>query len=466
MLSERVRKLNTIEVGDSVGPVVYWMNRDQRVHDNWALAYAVSEARRLEVGVCVVFCLREKFLHATERMGDFMLTGLAEVEAVLRDRHVAFEFLIGSPKEKIPQFVRKVHASLLVVDQNPLRVVRAWKKQVVEQVSVPVFEVDAHNIVPVWTASQKQEFGAYTLRPKLHRLLPRFLEDTVPALRALHKDTFLQVAPVDWKKVRRSLVLDTAVPAVDWAHAGEKAARQCLKTFITQRLETYASDRNDPTKDAQSGLSPYLHFGQISAATVVREVLEATGMSLEAALRKYPDEHGLRASVAAFVEELVVRRELSDNFCFYNAHYDTPAGFPEWAQKNMQEHAQDAREYTYTKTQFEHAVTHDALWNAAQTQLVQTGKMHGYMRMYWAKKILEWTKTVAEAMRIAIYLNDRYSLDGRDPNGYVGIAWSLGGVHDRAWFTKPVFGKIRYMSYGGAKSKFDVQKYIDTYKKG
>ncbi len=466
MLAERVRQLNTVEVGDSAGPVVYWMSRDQRAHDNWALAHAIAEARRLGVAVCVVFCLRPKFLHGTERVVDFMLAGLLEVEAVLRLHHIGFHFLVGSPEEEIPQFVHKVDASALVLEQNPLRVFRSWEEAILEKVSVPVHEVDAHNIVPVWCASQKQEFGAYTLRPKLHRVLPKFLEESVPPLRAQHKDMLVATAPVDWKKVRARLTLDTSVPAVDWARAGEKAARQHLKTFIAQRLETYASDRNDPTKDAQSGLSPYLHFGHISAATVVREVLEATGMSLEAALRKYPDELGLRASVAAFVEELVVRRELSDNFCFYNAHYDTPAGFPEWAKKNMQEHAGDAREHVYTRAQFEQGATHDELWNAAQLQLVQTGKMHGYMRMYWAKKILEWTKTVSAAMRVAIYLNDRYSLDGRDPNGYVGIAWSIGGVHDRAWFTKPIFGKIRYMSYGGAKTKFDVQKYIDTYKKG
>ncbi len=161
------------------------------------------------------------------------------------------------------------------------------------------------------------------------------------------------------------------------------------------------------------------------------------------------------------MEELIVRRELSDNFCFYNSDYDQFSGFPEWAQKTLNEHRGDKREFIYSLEQFEHGKTHDDLWNAAQLQMVLTGKMHGYMRMYWAKKILEWTGSPEDALEIAIHLNDKYELDGRDTNGYVGVAWSIGGVHDRAWQERPVFGKIRYMSYAGCKRKFDVSTFIE-----
>lgn len=167
----------------------------------------------------------------------------------------------------------------------------------------------------------------------------------------------------------------------------------------------------------------------------------------------------------AFLEELIIRRELSDNFCFYNEDYDNFKGFPEWAKKTLQKHKNDKREYLYSAIEFERALTHDELWNAAQMEIVRKGKMHGYMRMYWAKKILEWSESPEKAMEIAIYLNDRYGLDGRDPNGYTGIAWSIGGVHDRAWNERKIFGKIRYMSHGGCKSKFDVEKYIEQIKK-
>lgn len=228
--------------------------------------------------------------------------------------------------------------------------------------------------------------------------------------------------------------------------SGEKAARNVLRSFLEQKLSSYEENSNNPTRQGQSDLSPYLHFGQISAQRVALEVLAsaATGPARE-----------------RFLEELIVRRELSDNFCFYNENYDTVAGFPAWARKTMGEHSSDKREYLYARHQFEEAGTHDGLWNAAQMEMVKRGKMHGYMRMYWAKKILEWSETPGEALDTALYLNDRYELDGRDPNGYTGCAWSIGGVHDRAWPRRPVFGKIRYMSFNGCKSKFNVNAYID-----
>ena len=194
-----------------------------------------------------------------------------------------------------------------------------------------------------------------------------------------------------------------------------------------------------------SDLSPYLHFGQIAPQRVAREIQQADA----------PPE-----AKQAFLEELIVRRELSDNFCWYNPDYDKFSGFPEWAQKTLDQHRDDRREYLYSLEEFEQGRTHDALWNAAQLEMVLRGKMHGYLRMYWAKKILEWTASPEEALEIAIYLNDRYELDGRDPNGYVGVAWSIGGVHDRAWGERPVFGKIRYMNLSGCQRKFKVDQYI------
>ncbi|MDD5644415.1 MAG: deoxyribodipyrimidine photolyase, partial [bacterium] len=232
---------------------------------------------------------------------------------------------------------------------------------------------------------------------------------------------------------------------VNWIEPGEKAALRTLRNFIKNGLPGFASQRNDPNMGAESNLSPYLHFGQISAQRAALEI------------NKSPAS---KEAKEAFLEELIIRRELADNYCLYNKNYDNPAGFPDWAKKTLSEHKKDKREYTYSLKQLETAGTHDALWNAAQLQMLKTGKMHGYMRMYWAKKILEWTESPEQAQKIAVYLNDKYELDGRDPNGYAGIAWSIGGVHDRAWGERHIFGKIRYMSYNGCKSRFNTAAYI------
>ena len=254
-----------------------------------------------------------------------------------------------------------------------------------------------------------------------------------------------KVKATDWKKVKRNLQVDRSVAEVDWLGPGEVAARQVLRHFLKNKLAEYGEKRNDPTKDMVSNLSPYLHFGHISAQRVALEV------------QKHPMDEKKKDS---FLEELIVRRELADNFCLYNGKYDQFEGFHPWAQKTLNEHRSDEREYLYSLDEFEEAKTHDDLWNAAQIEMVRRGKMHGYMRMYWAKKILEWTESPEAALEIAIFLNDKYELDGRDSNGYAGIAWSVGGVHDRAWNERPVFGKIRYMSYNGCKRKFDIKSYI------
>ena len=241
-----------------------------------------------------------------------------------------------------------------------------------------------------------------------------------------------------------SLNINEYVKPVDWIKPGEKAAQKTLKHFIENKFDKYPELRNDPNANVVSNLSPYLHFGQISAQRVALTVNELINP----------------AQAESFLEELIVRRELSDNFCYYNSNYDSFNGFPEWAKKTLNDHRKDEREFTYSLKKFEKAKTHEDLWNAAQNELVSTGKLHGYMRMYWAKKILEWSKSPEEALKIAIHLNDKYEIDGRDPNGYTGCAWAIGGVHDRAWGERPVYGKIRYMNRNGAKRKFDIEKYI------
>ena len=429
-------------------PVVYWMSRDHRMHDNWALLFAQDMAMKQHAPLAVIFCLVPRFLNATVRHYDFMITGLEAVEKGLSEKNIPFFLLIGAPEKEIPKFLRTHRVGTLAADFDPLRIKRTWKENIAKKIDSAFYEVDSRNIVPCWIASPKQEFGAYTFRPKIHRMLENYLVEFPPVQN--HPIAWVgEKKRIDWQGVKKTLDADSSVGVVTWIKSGEKAASRALNDFLEMRLNRYSTERNNPNKECQSNLSPYLHFGQLSSQRIALEVMKVSKNK----------EH-----TEAFLEELIVRRELSDNYCFYNTRYDMFEGFPAWAQKTLNDHRKDRRLYRYSLSEFEGSNTHDDLWNAAQMEVVKRGKMHGYMRMYWAKKILEWTATPEEALHVAVYLNDRYQLDGRDTNGYTGIAWSIGGVHDRAWNERDIFGKIRYMSYKGCASKFHVKSYVDHIK--
>jgi len=426
---------------EGLGPVVYWMSRDQRVADNWALIHSFELAKQRNSYVIVVFCLTLNYPGATARAYKFMVDGLKEVEVNLSAKQVPFHLLLGEPDKILPTFLTLMDASVLVTDFDPLRIKLQWKESVGRKIAIPVITVDTHNIVPCRLASPKQEFGAYTLRPKINKLLNDYTQN-FPVISEQKLPFSCKLQPIKWPEIPPER---ENIPDIEWIKPGESAAHKALKAFIEHRIDGYSVKRNQPELGWLSNLSPYLHFGNIAAQRVALEVIKSDAN---------PEEK------EAFLEELIVRRELSDNYCFYNQNYDSFEGFPAWAKLSHNQHRLDKREYLYAQETFERALTHDKLWNAAQHEMVRTGKMHGYMRMYWAKKILEWTPSPEEAQSIAIYLNDKYSLDGRDPNGYAGIAWSIGGLHDRAWFDRPTFGKIRYMNSNGAKRKFDVEQYI------
>jgi deoxyribodipyrimidine photo-lyase len=443
----RTRLLNTRSYRG--GNVAYWMSRDQRSRDNWALLFAQEKALEHGVPLLVLFCLVPQFLGATLRQYAFMLRGLQEIEEHLSEHDIPFDLIIGEPGEDIPRRIADQRIGFLVTDFDPLRIKRLWKDQVISRIHVPCVEVDAHNIIPCWVASPKQEYAAYTMRPKIQGKLEAFLEPYAELRPHPHHGPKEQ-SPIDWKSLLEELPLDRSVEEVSWLSPGMNAAEERLHAFVRERLGLYDRDRNDPTLEGQSHLSPYFHFGNLSPQRAALEVTEHSEVKDDAK--------------ASFLEELIVRRELSDNFCYYNESYDSFNGLPSWARRTLDEHRMDARPYNYSLETLEQGETHDDLWNAAQAEMVKRGKMHGYMRMYWAKKILEWTGSPEEALNIAVYLNDRYELDGRDPKGYTGIAWSIGGVHDRAWGERDIFGKIRYMSYNGCKSKFDVKGYIASLK--
>ena len=438
----RIRSLNEQKYVE--GAVLYWMGRDQRVKDNWGLLAAQAIASKQNVPMVVAFTLDANYSDLTIRQSNFLLRGLAEVERDLGTYDIPFYLLTDSPEQAIIDAVSEWGIGCIVTDFMPLRTIQDLKSKLAEVVKIPLYEVDAHNVVPSWVASQKQEVGARTLRPKLHRFWPSYLTE-FPQIIQQTMSWFEQPKTVDWAQVEASITVDRTVPEIGWTLPGEVAAECAMRQFIEERLNGYSTRRNLPGEFGLSELSPYLHFGQLSAQRLALTV-NASGAP--------------EADKEAYIEELLVRRELSDNYCLHNLRYDSLAGAPGWAQISLAKHSVDRREFIYSRQQLEQAKTHDPLWNAAQQEMLKRGKMHGYMRMYWAKKILEWTLDPSEALTNARYLNDRYFVDGRDPNGYVGLLWAIGGLHDRPWFEREIFGQVRYMNFNGAKRKFDVDKYI------
>lgn len=430
--------------------ILYWMLRDQRVQDNWAMLYAQRLAIKQEVPLHVCFCLVPTSLHP-RRHHMFMLKGLKEVQEELADLDVSFHLLTGEAGETVAKFVEQNKIGGVVTDFSPLRQPRKWVEDVASLLpkNVPFCQVDAHSVVPCWVASDKLEYAARTIRPKIHKHLNTFLTEYPPVIKHPHKAE-TKAEQIDWEEAMNNPDVDGTVTEINWATPGSAAAFEMLDSFIKERLKYFGTERNDPTKEALSNLSPWIHFGQIAAQRCVLEVKKLKN--------KYKD------SVDSYIEELVVRKELAENFCFFNKKYDSIEGTNEWAKKTLEAHAKDTRKYTYTKEQFEKAETHEDLWNAAQAQLVKEGKMHGFLRMYWAKKILEWSESPQMALEISIYLNDKYSLDGSDPNGYTGCMWSICGVHDQGWAERDIFGKVRYMNYDGCKRKFDVDLFVSRYK--
>jgi deoxyribodipyrimidine photo-lyase len=438
---ERIRVLNDRPVGDRAY-VLYWMQASQRAEYNHALEYAVRQANELRQPVVVGLGLTDDYPEANERHYAFMLQGLAELDRTLEERGLRLVVLHESPEQAALKLAKD--ASLVVADRGYLRFQRQWRSFVAENSPVRVVQVESDVVVPVEVASDKAEYAAYTIRPRLHRHLADYLvpPDETPVQ---HDSLGLDLEGMDVSDPARTLGqldLDRSVAPVTDFTGGTAEAKRLLDEFIEHRLDDYDELRNDPSLSWVSHMSPYLHFGQISPVYVALRVAERPGESAD-----------------AYLEELIVRRELSMNFCHYHPSYDSLDCLPDWAYETLKDHESDAREVTYELAELEAGQTHDQYWNAAQMEMVVTGKMHNYMRMYWGKKILQWVPSLEEAFRIALYLNNRYELDGRDPNSFAGVAWCF-GKHDRPWGERDIFGKVRYMSEGGLRRKFDINAYV------
>ena len=436
--AERIQLLRAGQPGGG-RYVLYWMQASVRSRFNHALEYAVEQADALGLPLVVGFGLTPKYPEAVLRSYTFLLEGLAQTRTALAARGIGLVVRLGHPPEVMLELSRD--ASLVITDRAYLRPPREWRSWLEERLSVPLIQVESDALVPIDTASGKLEWAARTLRPKLMRLLDHYavpLESRTPKRPSLGLLDGVDVSDVP--RLLARLDPDASVPP-GVERGGEEHAQERLHTFVAQGLDTYDERRNDPNVDGSSRLSAYLHYGHLSPLEALLAARAAGG-----------------AGLAAFTEELIVRRELSFNLCAYNPHYDQYQGLPQWARATLEGHAADVREVVYDRATLEAALTHDPYWNAAQNQMVRTGRMHNYLRMYWGKKVLEWSATPQDAYDTLMYLNNRHETDGRNANSYAGINWVF-GTHDRPWARRPIFGTVRYMAASGLQRKFDADEY-------
>ena len=442
----RIRVLNPAPIlkGEYI---LYWMQQAQRAEYNHALEFAIEIANHYDLPVWVLFTLMEDYPEANLRHYIFMLQGLIETREKLKERGIRLVVELGVPENIVSDFAQK--AGAVVCDKGYLRHQRRWRKQVAERTSCRCIEVESDVVVPVAVASRKAEYAAYTIRPKIRKHLNLFLSE----VKHLSVNNFL---PVDntrgldledyLKKLETSRDMDQQVLPVNRFFAGGTSeAKKRFDVFIKKHLSKYGKSSNQPQTDDISHMGPYLHFGQISPLYLALKIQNARNVQKDVKEK--------------FLEQLIVRRELSINFVYYTPDYDTFNCLPGWAKATLEDHSQDKRPDTYTKKQLEGANTRDPYWNAAMNEMKYTGFMHNYMRMYWAKKILEWTVSPKKAYEITLYLNNKYFLDGRDPNSCTGVAWTY-GLHDRPWKERAIFGKIRYMAASGLERKCDIGAYV------
>jgi len=435
--------------------VVYWMQRAQRGIDNPALDLAIDLGNELDLPVIAFFSAISNFPHANLRHYVFLNQGLPDIEEELAARNVSF-IVRRPPDNQLEKLLQQVGAALLIGDENTCREPERWRRVLSRRLQLPFLTVDADVVVPS-KLFPKHQYALHIMKPKLYAELLKYL---VPLQKTKAKHEWKRPVHFQSFDVRSDVTkgwrdFDRTVGPVDTFTGGTHAALKRLSDFVNHHLHAYASRRNHPEWDGTSRLSPYLHFGHISPITIAL-----------AAQKAVAEDKATQAACDSYINELIGWREISVNFVKYVPNYDTLDCAPEWAQKTLREHARDKRDPEYTLEELEEAKTYDELWNAAQMQMVKYGWMHNYLRMYWAKKILEWSPNPARAFEYAVILNDKYELDGRDPNGYQGIAWAMAGVHDRPWFERPIFGTIRYMSGTSTGKKFNSKRYIENVASG
>jgi len=478
----RVRAVNAPGLRATGKYVLYWMIATRRTHDNFALDRAIEYAQRLNKPLLVLEALRVAYPHASDRFHRFVLEGMAENALAFDKAGIAYHAYVepeAGAGSGLLQALAK-DAAVVVTDDFPCFFLPKMVDRAGAKLAVRLEAVDSNGVMPI-RALDKACFRAFDFRRAVQRsFAEHWAARPAPAplnRLSLPKLAFPRAIRERWPSASDALLggdvsalaalpIDHHVPVVE-QRGGLRAAKKSLAEFVAHKLERYAEERNHPDKSATSRLSPYLHFGQLSAHRVVAAIAEHEDWTASDLGTRARGERGgfwnMHPSAEAFLDQLIVWRELGLNFCAHRADYQSFASLPAWAQKTLSEHRADERPRLYSRAQLEAARTYDPLWNAAQRELLRTGSIHNYLRMLWGKKILEWSKTPEQALATAIYLNDRYALDGRDPNSYSGILWCF-GRYDRAWGpVRPIFGTIRYMSSENTAKKLWLTRYLADY---
>ncbi len=451
-INERVVQLNDKPVNQNAKYVLYWMQMYKRVDNNHSLIYAIRRANELKLPLVVYEGLKYYYPWASDRLHTFILEGVEEKRTAFEKHGIQYVFYLQKDKDSPRQTVAKLakEAALIVTDDFPCFIIPGHNRRIAERAEIPVYAVDSNGVVPM-SKFDKEEYAAYTIRPKIKKLLDNYLKplpfETVD-ITSVGLEIDCPETPVTSATISKLVSecdIDHSVKPSEHYHGGTANGRKRLKRFVEEILPDYDKARSKPDKDGSSRLSSYLHFGYLSPLEIALAVQKADA----------PPE-----SIDAYLEELIVRRELSYNLTLFNDKYDSLDALPAWVQKTMREHANDERQIVYTLEQLEKGETHDELWNAAQREMVVTGEMHNYVRMLWGKNVIAWSPSYEVAFETLVHLNNKYCLDGRNPNSYTGILWCF-GKHDRAWFERPVFGTIRYMTSGSTGKKFDLKKYIE-----
>ncbi len=445
---ERVQRLNEASADPGGRYVLYWMQKSVRTRCNHALEYAVERANDLGRPLVVAFGLMDDYPEANARHYAFLIEGLADVAASLAERRVRFVVKHGHPADVAIDLGRD--AAVIVCDRDYLRHSRAWRDRVADEMKVEVVQVESELVVPLEAASDKEEYAARTIRPKITRLLEHFLvplgevELQTSSMKVAIRSELRDIDVTDPAGALERLQLDRCVAPVPMFRGGQREGEAIFGRFLDGFLDGYAGNRNQPQTEDVSHMSKYLHFGQVSP------------LWLALALK---DSGGPGGDTQTYLEELLIRRPLTHNFCFHNPHYDQYRGLPEWSRKTLATHADDPREYVYSVDELEAAGTHDPYWNAAMVEMRETGYMHNYMRMYWGKKILEWSESPEAGFDAALHLNNKLFIDGRDANSFANVSWVF-GRHDRPWQERPIFGKVRYMNANGLRRKAKPEEYV------
>lgn len=504
MNQNRVQKLEDREYIINNGKnILYKMSREHRVDYNWSLIYAQKLAIENKVKLFVIYTHYDKKWECVSRTVDFILSNLKLIQQELFEKNISFEYVQISnggdkvaakennkTKNQTSNFLSKYctenNIGLIVTDMTPQREQNYWRQDFLDNnKEIAVHVVDARNVIPVWITSVKEEFAARTIRSKIYKKIEEYIGNEANIFSKIKTHTNNDNKYVkdtqdntDWNKIRKEfdcIESDLSFEETNFL-TGHAESKKRLDIFLKDRLENYADNRNIATMRGQSDLSPYINFGMISRQYILVYILDKYNLSILDVLDPAKNGSGdaeqenntklsneLIKSMRAFFEETIVRAELADNYVYYQKNYDNFDGLANWGKLSLEKGRNDERDYIYSKEEWEKAATHDTLWNAAQNEMIRTGKMHGYMRMYWAKKILEWTNSPEEAIEVSVYLNDKYNIDGWSPGSYTGILWSVGGLHDRAWFPRKVFSTIRYMALSGCEKKFDVKAYKEKW---